>query len=234
MRIKALVKFSAIDYPGKIASLLFTGGCNLRCPFCQNPELVATPQALPDIPPEQVLRFLEQRRGLLDGVVISGGEPTLQPDLPELLRQIKALGFAVKLDTNGYLPDVLAALIADRLVDYVAMDIKAPLDERYTAVTGRECDLAALRASMALLRGWDPGGPRYEFRTTAEWHTDLAALEAIALEIMAQELWALQPYVPRRESAAAARESEALGVDDLVRAAVDLRRLVPRVMVRGE
>ncbi len=162
MRIKALVKFSIIDYPDKIASLLFTGGCNMRCPFCQNPELVATPQALPDILPEQVLRFLEQRRGLVDGVVISGGEPTLQPDLPEWLRQIKALGFAVKLDTNGYLPDVLAALLTDRLVDYVAMDIKSTL-AKYSLAAGVPVRTDLITESIALLLRGDVD---YEFRTT--------------------------------------------------------------------
>lgn len=234
MKIAGLQKVSLLDYPGRIAASVFLAGCNLDCGYCHNRWMIDAARVREAIAVEALLDWLAGRVGLLDGVCVSGGEPTLQADLPELLRGIRALGFLTKLDTNGTRPEVLARLLDAGLVDYVAMDIKAPLDERYTAVTGRECDLAALRASMALLRGWDPGGQRYEFRTTAEWHTDLAALEAIALEIMAQELWALQPYVPRRESAAAARESEALGVDDLVRAAVDLRRLVPRVMVRGE
>ncbi|NLG28606.1 MAG: anaerobic ribonucleoside-triphosphate reductase activating protein [Chloroflexi bacterium] len=234
MKIAGLQKVSLLDYPGRIAASAFLAGCNLDCGYCHNRWMIDAAHVREAVTVPALLDWLAGRVGLLDGVCISGGEPTLQADLPELLRDIRALGFLTKLDTNGTRPETLAGVLDAGLVDYVAMDIKAPLDERYAAVTGRECDLAALRASMALLRGWDPSGQRYEFRTTAEPHTDPAALEAIASEIMAQELWALQPYVPPRESVAEARVSEALEVDDLVRAAVELRSLVPRVIVRGE
>jgi len=133
MKIKGLQKVTLIDYPEKIACTIFLFGCNFGCPFCHNPELVSRDLAeeLRDYTEEEILNFLENRRGLLDGVCITGGEPTLNPELPELIEKIKSLGYSVKLDTNGSNPDMLKRLIANKLVDYIAMDIKVPLS-RYT------------------------------------------------------------------------------------------------------
>ena len=176
MRICGLQKLTLLDYPGKTACTVFTGGCNFRCPFCQNTPLVLRPGEEPDIGEESFLAFLEKRQGLLDGVVVSGGEPTLQPELPDFLQKIKALGYAVKLDTNGGKPEVLASLLDSGLVDYVAMDIKNS-PEKYALTAGvPELDLAPIRESAALLLERGCG----EFRTTVvqELHTpeDMAAI----------------------------------------------------------
>ena len=177
MRISGLQKLTLLDFPGHTACTVFTGGCNYRCPFCHNAELVLRPQEQPEIPEEDFFALLEKRRGLLDGVAVTGGEPTLQPDLPEFLRRIRELGYAVKLDTNGTRPDLLKRLVREDLVQYAAMDIKnAP--GRYAETAGTDNpQLDRIRESAAfLLEGTVP----YEFRTTVvrELHTpeDLAEI----------------------------------------------------------
>ncbi|MBR3059424.1 MAG: anaerobic ribonucleoside-triphosphate reductase activating protein [Oscillospiraceae bacterium] len=164
MRISGLMKLTLLDFPGHTACTVFTGGCNYRCPFCHNAELVLRPSAQPEIPEAEFFALLKKRRGLLDGVAVTGGEPTLQPDLPDFLRRIRDLGYAVKLDTNGTRPDLLRRLVEEGLVQYVAMDIKNAPD-RYGETAGVEDPrLDMIRASAAfLLEGTVP----YEFRTTA-------------------------------------------------------------------
>ncbi len=163
MKLYGLQKLSMVDYPGKLAATVFAGGCNLRCPFCHNALLVTRLGESVRLETEEVLNFLRRRRGLLDGVVLSGGEPLLQQDAPDFLRQVKALGFAVKLDTNGCHPQALARILEAGLVDYVAMDIKnAP--EKYARTVGLPSfDLMPVRESIALLKA---GGVEYEYRTT--------------------------------------------------------------------
>jgi pyruvate formate lyase activating enzyme len=154
---------SLIDFPGQIATVLFTAGCNFRCPMCHNADLVLHPHTLPEIQEAELWTFLEKRAGLVTGVVVTGGEPTLQSDLPAFLRRVRALGYAVKLDTNGYRPQVLEGLLAEGLVDYVAMDVKGP-PEGYAALAGlAEIDLGRVARSRDLLMG---GATAYEFRTT--------------------------------------------------------------------
>ena len=161
--IQGLQKLSLLDYPGKVACTIFTGGCNLRCPFCHNASLVLSPQESQPLQIESLLSFLTKRRGVLDGVCISGGEPLLQADLADLIREIRSLGYAVKLDTNGCFPDRLAALIGDNLLDYVAMDIKnAPQQYAQTVGIG-QFDPTPVQASATLLM---QGAVDYEFRTT--------------------------------------------------------------------
>ncbi|MGC9348921.1 MAG: anaerobic ribonucleoside-triphosphate reductase activating protein [Anaerolineae bacterium] len=163
MDIRGWVRTSLIDFPGHIATVLFTGGCDFRCPMCHNADLVLKPGALPAVAPEDVWRFLSQRQGKLTGVVVTGGEPTLQPDLGDFLRAVQDLGYAAKLDTNGYRPDVLGRLLEARLLDYVAMDIKAP-PEDYARLAGLpDLDLARIETSIELLC---QGDISYEFRTT--------------------------------------------------------------------
>ena len=164
MILGGLQKFSLVDYPGKTCAILFTRGCNMRCPYCHNPELVWPEQYAPEIAVDEVLSFLETRRGLLDAVTVTGGEPCLHSDLPKLLEQLKRMGFAVKLDSNGSFPGVLRTVIADELVDYVAMDIKAPL-EKYARVSGVALDVEPIKESIALLL---EGRVEYEFRTTVD------------------------------------------------------------------
>ncbi|HEU4677764.1 MAG TPA: anaerobic ribonucleoside-triphosphate reductase activating protein [Candidatus Paceibacterota bacterium] len=160
MRIGGLQHSSLIDYPGHIGAIVFTVGCNFRCPYCHNPELVD--ETADELTEEHVLEFLEKRRGLLEAVTITGGEPTMHADLPDFLRKVKGLGFLVKLDSNGTNPDMLERVIGDGFVDYVAMDVKSPLS-RYEATVGRPVNTEALRRSIALLIAGRIG---YEFRTT--------------------------------------------------------------------
>ena len=160
--IAGLQKMTLLDFPGKVACTLFLQGCNFRCPFCHNSELLPR-QGQPLMDTEAFLSFLKKRQGLLDGVCVSGGEPTLCPELESLLRSIKALGFAVKLDTNGSRPQVLKTLAAQGLVDYVAMDVKNS-PGRYAETLGFErYDLAPVEESLRFLL---EGNLDYELRTT--------------------------------------------------------------------
>ena len=138
MKIAGLEKQSLVDYPGEVVAVLFSQGCNLSCPYCHNGRLIATSQRGDDLlEPEQVEQFLEERKGFLDGVVFSGGEPTLQPDLPQMIAAVKRQGYLIKLDTNGTNTAMLQHLLQEKQLDYVAMDIKAPLDfKKYRAVGG--------------------------------------------------------------------------------------------------
>ncbi len=162
MHVKGWVKSSLIDYPERIAASLFCGGCNFRCPHCQNGQIVAHPDGQPDISEQEIWAFLKARHRLLDGVVISGGEPTLEADLAPFAARLHEMGFLVKLDTNGYLPNVLEGMITGGMVDYVAMDIKAP-PAKYALVAGVQVDLSRIERSIALLR---QEKVLYEFRTT--------------------------------------------------------------------
>lgn len=162
MNINGLQKLTLLDFPGKVACTVFLAGCDLRCPYCHNSELWSAnaPAVMDD---NELMAFLEKRRGMLDGVAFTGGEALLRPELPELIAKIKALGYAVKLDTNGTSPDKLRGLIEAELIDYVAMDIKND-PARYAATCGKkEMDLTPIRESVALLL---EGRVPYEFRTT--------------------------------------------------------------------
>lgn len=152
MEIKGIQKVTLLDYPGKVACTVFTGGCNFRCPFCQNSDLVISPALTPTIAGEEIFGFLRKRRGLLDAICISGGEPLLQPDIAEFILRCREMGYLVKLDTNGSFPDLLQRLIDAKLLNYIAMDIKtAP--ERYSVLTGvRNIDIGPVLASVDIIR----------------------------------------------------------------------------------
>ena len=179
MRICGLNKMTLLDYPGRVACTIFIGGCNYRCPFCQNGSLVLTPMEEPEIRREEILAFLKKRQGILDGAAITGGEPTLSPELPEFMRQIRALGYDIKLDTNGTNPAMIKQLVKEDLVQKVAMDIKA-CPENYPRLAGwKETDIEnsykkkmepVFETAGFLLEGHID----YEFRTTVvrELHTE--------------------------------------------------------------
>ena len=194
MTIHGLQKMTLLDFPGRVACTVFLGGCDLRCPFCHNYDL-ATGSAPALMNDDELLRFLEKRCGLLDGVAITGGEPCLRKDLLDLMRRIRDLGLAVKLDTNGTHPDRLSAILNDGLADYVAMDIKNS-PERYAVTVGLpSVDLAPIRQSVKLLM---QGRVDYEFRTTVvdELHGP-KDFEAIASWIEGARRYALQLFVDR-------------------------------------
>lgn len=160
MLIGGLQKTSLIDFPKRIAAIVFTHGCNFRCPYCHNPELVTSNhESLDD---NFVFDFLKTRQGKLKGVVITGGEPCLQKDLPEFLTRVKSMGFDIKLDTNGSHFSVLEKIISEKLADYIAMDIKGPL-EKYETIAGTNINLQNLEKSVKLIMS---SGIDYEFRTT--------------------------------------------------------------------
>ena len=164
MYIKGWVKMSLVDYPGRIAASLFCGGCNFRCPNCHNSGIVLHPGDHVDLDERDIWSFLERRVGLLDGVVLSGGEPTLQQDLLSCAVRLRGLGYQVKLDTNGYRPEVVRDLIDRSAVDYVAMDVKAPLvPVRYARAAGVPVDVDRIRRTIDLML---EGEVAYEFRTT--------------------------------------------------------------------
>lgn len=194
MNLRGWVRTSLIDYPDHIATVLFTAGCDFRCPMCHNADLVLRPGELPAVAEDEVWAFLARRKGLVDGAVVTGGEPTLQPDLLPFLRRLREEGVDVKLDTHGYHPDVLARLLGERLVDAVAMDVKAP-PGKYSLLAGRaDLDPARLERSMALLR---ESGIRYEFRTTVvPGLLDEADVAEIARWIAGAARYVLQPFRP--------------------------------------
>lgn len=170
MKICGFNKTTLLDYPGRVACTIFLGGCNFRCPFCQNGALVVKPGSQPEYSQEEILAFLKKRKGILDGVCVSGGEPTLSDGLPDFLRELKDLGYDVKLDTNGSRPSVVKKLAADGLIDKVAMDIKA-CPSNYHVLTGVDVDLDAILETA----GWLLKGELdYEFRTTVvrELHSE--------------------------------------------------------------
>ena len=164
MEFCGLQKTSLIDFPGKVSAIIFLGGCNFRCGFCYSSELVlpAKLNNQPRFPKEYVMNFLKERQGQLDGVVICGGEPTINPDLPELIKEIKDMGFLVKLDTNGTNPAMLKSLIESNLIDYAAMDIKGP-KEKYSQIAGNNIDINLIQESIDILKN---SGLDFEFRTT--------------------------------------------------------------------
>lgn len=154
-------KLTLLDYPGKVACILFTNGCNFRCPFCHNASLVRAQDGA-DISDDEVLEFLKKRQGILEGVCISGGEPLIHNELKDFIREVKKLGYPVKLDTNGSFPQKLRELIGEGLVDYVAMDIKNSF-EKYNETTGISADIDSIKESIEILIN---GNIDYEFRTT--------------------------------------------------------------------
>jgi len=193
MRICGLQKLAMVDYPGKLAATVFTGGCNLRCPFCHNALLVTRLDESPALSEDEVLSFLSARKGLLDGMVLSGGEPLMQPGVITFLERVQKLGYAIKVDTNGCYPHVLKEILDRGLADYVAMDIKNS-PEKYPQTVGLpHFDLSPIEESIRLLR---ESGVDYEFRTTVvkELHTP-QDIVSICQWIQGAPTYALQNFV---------------------------------------
>jgi len=219
-----------IDWPGRLAAILFLPRCNLRCPFCHAGSLLGDP--VETIPFDAILEHLRSRDGWIDGVVLCGGEPTLWPGLERLCRTIRGAGLAVKLDTNGTRPDVLAHLLDAGLLDAVAMDLKAPVDERYHRATGTTVDLAAIERSIDLLMA---DRVDYEFRTTV-CPAFLGEDEIVAMgrRIAGAARWILQRFEPANALDPALRTTEPTSPTLLSALAVAGRRFVRRCAVRGQ
>ncbi len=231
MFIAGMQKLTLLDFPGVVACTLFTAGCNFRCPWCHNAGLVL-PEEMADrlIESEEVLSFLEKRKGVLDGVCVTGGEPLLQAELPDFLRRVKDLGYRVKLDTNGSFPDRLEELVREKLVDRVAMDIKNG-PSRYAGTVGlRNLDLGAVTASKDFLLS---DAVDYEFRTTVVrgLHTEEGLLEA-ADWIAGAKQWFLQQF---KDSGNLIHGEGLSGFteDEMRRLLETLKTRIPAVELRG-
>ncbi len=229
MRIAGLQKLTLLDYPGTVACIVFTKGCNLRCPFCHNASL-ALETSEDYLYEDEVFDYLVKRKGVLDGVVVSGGEPLLQPDISSFLEKVKALGYKVKLDTNGTRPELLSSLIADGLVDKVAMDIKSSPEEYHIAAGVKLVDLSAIDKARDILMS---GSTEYEFRTTVVKgiHTE-ESLISLAKWISGAKEYYLQQFKDSGELICA----DGLGKfseDQMNHFADVVRPYVPSVRVRG-
>lgn len=191
MNIAGLQKTTLLDYPGKVAATIFTSSCNMRCPFCHNMNLVTSPVSY--YSESDIFDFLKKRSGILEGVCITGGEPTLWPELYDFIGQIKQMGFLVKLDTNGTNPDMLCRLITDNLIDYVAMDIKSSIAEYPKACGVNNIDTDKIESSINLLLR---GSVEYEFRTTmiASFH-NRKVMEDIGIMLKGAKNYYLQSFI---------------------------------------
>jgi pyruvate formate lyase activating enzyme len=230
MGIKGFQGTSLLDFPGRIASLVFFGGCNLTCPYCHNPSLVLDPDQHPDIPTAALLEELQGRRKFIDGVVVTGGEPTLDAGLLPFLREVKGLGLQVKLDTNGLAPAVLEKALAEQLLDCVALDLKtAP--HRYGELHRRPVDPSSLGKSVRLLL---EAGVECELRTTCvPGLVEEADIRALGELVRGARKWVLQQYHPAHALAGEWREVEAHPVET-IRAFAELAGgYVGEVGVRG-
>lgn len=193
MKFVSLLKNSFVNYPNQIAAVVFTAGCNFRCWYCHNANLISYQPNLETVSEEEVLNFLKKRKGLLDGLVVTGGEPTLHPDLEAFLGKVKTLGFLVKLDTNGSNPAVLQNLLSKKLLDFVAIDIKTSL-AHYEALIGTKINTNNIKKSVKLLLH---SNISYEFRTTFSPDVTLQDIESIGKLIKGAKQYAIQKYNPQ-------------------------------------
>lgn len=230
MQISGLQKTTLVDYPGHVACTLFTGGCNYRCPYCQNSDLVLYPDQITPLTEDDIFAHLKKRRNVLTGVCISGGEPTLQPDLKKFIQKVKAMGFFIKLDTNGSHPALLKELVTEHLLDYVAMDIKHSRAKYATIACCPNFSLEAVAESVDFLK---EGRTDYEFRTTLvkELHKE-SDITAIGLWLMGAKKYYLQPY--RDSETVISPGFHAPSKEQLDIFVKILSAFIPEVKVRGD
>lgn len=228
MDIHGIQKMTLLDYPGKVAATIFLGGCDFRCPYCHNFELVEAPGD-PVMKEEKLFDFLEKRKGVLDGIVVTGGEPCLRKDLKEFLGRIKDMGYSVKLDTNGNHPQALEDIICSGIVDYVAMDVKNSLSRYGETIGIQGFDTSNVEGSISLLL---KGKTQYEFRTTAvkEFHTR-EDFEKIGKLIAGANAYYLQQFVQRDTVPDAGLTSPSK--EDMEQFLETVRRYVPNAQIRG-
>jgi len=229
MKIGGLQKVSLIDYPGLICGIVFLQGCNFKCPYCHNPELVDSKLFKPGIRENEVLEFLNTRKGKLDAISITGGEPTIQEDLTSFIKQIKKMGFAVKLDTNGSQPQVINNLLAEKLLDFIAMDIKAPL-EKYKNIINTQVDPESIKESISLiLEAKIP----YEFRTTiVELQLEENDILQIGKLIAGASKYVLQKFVPTKTLDKKFLKEKSFSDEKLQKIKSHLEQQIPTVTIR--
>ncbi len=230
IEIKGLQENSLIDWEGKIVSTIFLPYCNFRCQYCYSVELVETPELLKTIPFDEVKNYLAKNKNWIDGVVLCGGEPTIYPELPEFIRQLRETGLLVKLDTNGSNPEILKHLIGDRLVDYVAMDIKGPL-KKYAEITGVDIKTNDILESIEILKIAEID---YEFRTTVvPALLDKTDIEEISKIIQGAAYYVLQQFVSGKTLHPAVSESATYSREELDKMAEIAGKYVKKVAVRA-
>ncbi len=228
--IKGFQGTSLLDFPGRVASLVFTGGCNLTCPFCHNGGLVLDPGSYPDIPLDELLADLQARKNFIDGVVVSGGEPTIEAGLPAFLSELKKLDLQVKLDTNGLLPGVIANLLEQDLLDYISVDIKTS-PGRYSELHTVAVDPAGLFATVDLLRDV---AIEVEYRTTCiPGLVTRQSIDEIGTLLCGSRLWVLQQYVAEHAMFEPWQQLEAYPAGELRLFAAGAQAYVDQVQVRG-
>lgn len=232
MLIGGFQKFSLIDYPKKISAVVFAVGCNFRCPYCHNPELVDPALLISNasrVTSNELFDFLKNRKNKLDGVVITGGEPTLQSDLLDFVSKVKDLSFLVKLDTNGSFPDVIKKLIDNSLLDYIAMDIKAPF-KKYREIINADLDLAKIKESIGLIMS---SNIDYEFRTTVvRSQLSMEDILSIAKMIEGAELFVLQRFTPTKTLDPNFINEQTYSGEELDNLRIELLKLVKNCMIR--
>jgi pyruvate formate lyase activating enzyme len=229
MKIAGLVRSSLIDYPGRIAAVVFTQGCNFRCGFCHNPDLIPISNDQSPISEDEVMAFLKTRVGKLDGVVITGGEPLIQSDILDFIQQVKALGFDVKLDTNGSNPEKLAELIDRKLVDYIAMDIKGTLAKYPTICAYSTTNVIQRSVKMIMESGLD-----YEFRTTVlpKYH-GADDFKEIGKIIEGAKLYTIQGFRPQITLDSSLGDEKPFGTSELQSFAEIIFPYVQKVVIHG-
>lgn len=227
MLIGGMQKLTLLDYPGVLSCIVFTAGCNFRCPFCHNGELVVDTDDIELTKEEELFAYLKKRKNVLDGVVVSGGEPLIHKDIEDLIRKIKDLGYKVKLDTNGSNPDKLKDLIDKKLIDYVAMDIKMPL-KKYETITKVKINTDLIKKSIDILMS---SGIPHEFRTTIvkEFHTH-SHIKEICKMIGKDELYYLQNY--KDSDGVIEKGLHSFSEDELSDMIKDINKDYPRVSIR--
>lgn len=232
MQIQGIQKTTLLDFPGHVACTIFTGGCNFRCPFCQNGELALCATSQQGMAEEEIMAFLKKRKGILEGVCVTGGEPTLQPDLEDFVKKVREMGYLVKLDTNGYRPDVLRKLLNEGILDYVAMDVKAS-KENYARVAGVPgLQIERIEESVSLLMGQDK--VPYEFRTTVvKGLHDPKEFAEIGKWLSGARVLFLQSYRDSENVLDRGITMEAFSEAELERMAEMARNYIARVEIRG-
>lgn len=230
MDIKGFQKLTLLDYPSKVACTVFTGGCNFRCPFCHNASLIVNPNEVESITQEEILDYLKKRVGILDAVCVTGGEPLMQKNLKPFLIKVKELGYLIKIDTNGFFPDILQNLIDENLVNYVAMDIKNSL-EKYPITSGvKNLDISKIMKSVSLLMN---ANIDYEFRTTvvSEFHK-AEDFEKIGKWLKNAKAYYLQNY--KDSDSVLTKGLHSLSKNELNDAKTILKQYIDNTFIRGE
>lgn len=229
MDFSGMEKLSLLDYDNHIVATLFYAGCDFRCPFCHNSSLVINPNNAPKIPWKDILDYLSKRKDILDAICITGGEPTLMPDLEEKLRDIKELGYPIKLDSNGSRPEVLKKLIGEKLVDYIAMDIKNSPSKYALTIGTTNFDLKTISESIALIMS---SGIDYEFRTTSilEYHS-LKDFEEIGKWLKGAKRYFIQCYIDNKDCIK--HGLRALSKEKALEAKALLENYIQEVSLRG-